>query len=44
MITRKYIRRFTYNEPGEYTFKLKVLYQYSINTGAGGETYLRLEQ
>ena len=28
----KYIRRFTYNEPGEYTFKLKVLYQYSINT------------
>ena len=40
----KYVRRFTYNEPGEYTFKLKVLYQYSINTTAGGETYLRLEQ
>jgi len=40
----EYVRRFTYNEPGEYTFKLRVLHQYSINTTANGKTYLRLEQ
>ena len=40
----EYVRRFTYNEPGEYTFKLRVLHQYGINTTANGKTYLRLEQ
>tara|TARA_R100000541_G_scaffold24553_2_gene34206 strand:+ start:274 stop:1881 length:1608 start_codon:yes stop_codon:yes gene_type:complete len=40
----EYVKRFTYNEPGEYTFKLRVLHQYGINTTANGKTYLRLEQ
>lgn len=43
---RDYTRKFTYNEPGEYTFKLKVLYQQDIRpfTGASSraEAFVKL--
>ena len=43
---RDYTRKFTYNEPGEYTFKLKVLYQQDIrpftSANSRAEAFIKL--